>query len=148
MTDNRLVDLLALKRSLQCTVCAELMSLPFVFECGHTFCYACSFEWLRSHSRSCPTCRHVVHRKPVICYALKELCINFLNSQDLPPAEGRSSRLNQVEQEALFKSHHSAFPDLFRDDSFNLHGGRLEDTEERVLRCVRCQWEVEGPECM
>lgn len=140
-------DLLTLKRILVCQICSELMFTPFVMSCGHTFCYGCSNEWLKSR-KTCPTCRNKISRKPVTCYPLKEMACFLAERQEGPSLCGdvRSLRDMKIEQESLLQSHGTSFPDLFAEMS-NIHGNRLEDLEDHVIRCARCQWEVEGPEC-
>eukprot|EP00741_Cyanophora_paradoxa_P012451 tig00020610_g12030.t1 len=39
-----------------CPICFQSFKLPVKAECGHPFCKACAFEWLR-RSASCPICR-------------------------------------------------------------------------------------------
>lgn len=82
-----------------------------------------------------------------MCYAIKEMC-SILVEQELstnPSDGGKLLRDRQKEQELLLISHHSTgFPGLFRDHWASNHGGRVEDEEEHVMRCVRCHWEIEG----
>lgn len=147
--EDHTADLSALNRCLLCQICSELMTLPYVFVCGHTFCYGCSFEWLKSH-KSCPTCRTVIRQKPVLCYPLKEVCNVLLDRQELlsPHKDGAALRKTQSEQEAFFQGHPVAFPELFAEPkTFAIHGGRIEDSEDHVMRCARCLWETQGPEC-
>lgn len=142
-------DLHSIQRNLTCLVCLSLMTLPFVFSCSHTFCYGCSFEWLKSH-KTCPTCRHLIRQKPILCHPIKEMCNVFIERQELlfPLGEGLLLRERQKEQDDLLKSHQSeTFPGLFRDHLEGSYGGRVIDTGDYVMRCIRCHWEIEGPEC-
>ena len=40
---------------LNCPICQEVISDPFVTTCGHTFCYKCLSTHLATKS-SCPSC--------------------------------------------------------------------------------------------
>lgn len=81
-----------------------------------------------------------------MCYAIKDMCSVLLEQELLvnPHGEARDLRDRQLEQELLFMSHQpDGFPGLFRDHGGHNHGGRVEDEEEHVMRCVRCHWEIE-----
>ena len=41
---------------LQCIICNDIFEIPFVTNCGHTFCKKCIEEW-RKESEKCPICR-------------------------------------------------------------------------------------------
>ena len=41
---------------LQCIICNDIFEIPFVTNCGHTFCKKCIEEW-RKQSEKCPICR-------------------------------------------------------------------------------------------
>ncbi|KAG7098195.1 hypothetical protein E1B28_000163 [Marasmius oreades] len=78
----------AITQLIKCDVCQGYMQNPTVVtECGHTFCQACLHEWFSiARARrwedegwvsppeyTCPLCRRVVHRRPTVVYALKEI---------------------------------------------------------------------------
>lgn len=148
--ENLNTDMQRLTKNLHCQICMDLLSEPYALSCGHTFCYYCSFEWLKSH-KSCPTCRAKISQPPTFVFAIKEMCQVVIERKELldPHGEGHQARTRQIEQEALVKSHHPIFPGLFSDVTrMNLNGGRIDDPEDHVLRCIRCHWEVEGPFCV
>lgn len=138
-----------LSKALQCQICTDTMTTPFVLSCGHSFCYSCAYQWLRSH-RTCPACRKRIRSKPVLVYSLKDVSSilsrhrsgNLSNSTTVDVLRGLS------EKEQIYKDHSEEyFPGLFRELGDHISGGRLQDTEDRVTRCIRCYWEIEGSEC-
>ncbi|ORY74866.1 hypothetical protein BCR37DRAFT_384309 [Protomyces lactucae-debilis] len=141
-------DFTKLRKQLNCHICTELMFEPMVLtECGHTFCYGCSYDWLKTH-KTCPTCRAKVRTKPTPIYLIRELVDVFVNRIELqsPLDEGAVLRQHQEEQRLVVASHRDdSYPGLFPD--IPKHGGRLVDHEDRVMRCINCHWEIDGTVC-
>lgn len=82
-----------------------------------------------------------------MCYAIKDLCSAVVDHESLnsQSSESRILQQRQAEQELLLRSHPpGGFPGLFREHDVGGYGGRVEDEEEHVLRCIRCHWEIEG----
>ena len=65
-------DLQRITKSLHCEICTELFCEPFALACGHTFCYSCTCDWLKT-SKTCPTCRAKVIQEPSHVFILKEM---------------------------------------------------------------------------
>ena len=89
-------------------------------------------------------------------YLIKEMCDTLADriELDAPHGEGRFVRERQAEQRELYRKHESdLYPGLFQDGSSParslVHGGRVYDRTDNVIRCVSCQWELEDIyECM
>lgn len=62
---ERSVDLEFLQAELLCSICQDWLASPASLECGHTFCFLCVDQWLRSGGSECPVCRQEVTRVPV-----------------------------------------------------------------------------------
>lgn len=64
-----------------------------------------------------------------------------------PESQGSRFHREQADADKLVRDHaNDLFPGLFHTRV--IHGNRLRDEEDNVLRCVRCNWEVEGPTCV
>jgi hypothetical protein len=58
---------------LNCKVCLDIVDIPFSIKCGHTFCFNCIFNWLKSYLH-CPFCRQSAYRFELVpCYMVYEL---------------------------------------------------------------------------
>lgn len=137
-----------LYKILQCQICMDLMSSTFVLSCGHSYCYDCTYQWLRSH-RNCPSCRKRITTKPVLAYSLKELRDILIRHQRQADRGSKAAALleRNAEEKEVYQKHASdPFPGMFREDDHNL-GGRVFDGADNVWRCSRCHWEVEDLEC-
>lgn len=148
-TESCVRDLSAIEKILRCEICRDLMAFPFILNCGHTFCYSCEFEWLKSH-RSCPRCRARVRTKPILVYVLKEIVDVIIRGrgQKSTTSELYDTEHYKEQEEALARHGQDPFPGLFRSTEMDTAGGMVADPEDHVLRCTRCHWEVEGPECL
>lgn len=148
MSEDLAHDLQKIGNILQCQICTEFMSSPFVLTCGHNFCLTCIREWLTAH-RNCPICRSSVKHRPVLNYVVREILEILIRRQDILSAETSSWRLQQEAQDDFLRENIAdPFPGLFRNSLFSTHGGRLRDHEDNIVRCIRCHWEVEGDECL
>ncbi|WBW74967.1 ubiquitin-protein ligase E3 Dbl5 [Schizosaccharomyces osmophilus] len=126
-----------LKKTIDCPICTETLQRPFTTPCGHTYCYECLKSWLKA-SKSCPTCRQKVHTQPSPAYLVYDLMgiiasvdpsLSLLKTRDDP-----SKRREEVLFDGMFKEAESLYPT-----------GIVQDAEDGVLRCARCQWELENP---
>lgn len=52
----------------ECNICFDTPAEPVVTPCGHLYCWACLYRWLRLHAASpgCPVCKAAVSRETVI----------------------------------------------------------------------------------
>ncbi|EPX71784.1 ubiquitin-protein ligase E3 [Schizosaccharomyces octosporus yFS286] len=126
-----------LKKTIDCPICTETLQRPFTTPCGHTYCYECLKNWLKT-SKSCPTCRQKIHTQPSPAYLVYDLMgiiasvdpsLSLLKTRDDP-----SKRQEEVLFDGIFKDTESMYPT-----------GIVQDAEDGVLRCARCQWELENP---
>lgn len=141
--------LVSLRRSLSCEICSDVIVAPFLLTCGHGFCYTCLYEWLRCH-QTCPSCRAKVTRKPIYIYQIKAMSDIFIQYSRIHSTTSESDIIQdrQLQQEQFYaKNRLDPFP-FVRDNEDYIHSSRIEDPEEHVMRCIRCHWEVDGPECM
>lgn len=120
---------------LHCTICLDLLALPAILKCGHTFCSPCLHSHLSLSRKWCPTCRAHVSAAPVPNMALQDIL-----HAALPHVEPAHS--------AEIESRATAFRALETPWSF-LGGSQqpILDLEDGVLRCPTCLFELEGGEC-
>jgi hypothetical protein len=74
---------------------------------------------------------------------------SIVRRSELVDPEGQGSRYHreQADADKVVRDHaDDLFPGLF--PMRLTHGNRMLDEEDNVLRCVRCNWEVEGPTCV
>ncbi|GJP39452.1 hypothetical protein CLOM_g23822 [Closterium sp. NIES-68] len=52
----------------ECNICFETANDPVITLCGHLFCWACLYRWLRRnpHNKECPVCKAAVDEAKVI----------------------------------------------------------------------------------
>lgn len=147
--DLILKDQLILKiiSSLECLICSEVMHVPFLASCGHSFCYNCLNAWFKNKV-NCPTCRTELEQPPVLNIRLKDISKNItdiiietlednLHKEELSAA--RESALDDYEEGKKAKS-------LF-EDAFS-SALTLVDTSDGVPRCGNCHWEAHGTTCL
>lgn len=147
--DGQLKDELILKiiSSLECLICSELMHVPFLASCGHSFCYGCLDVWFETKV-NCPTCRKDMKEPPLLNLSLKEhskaisdLIIDTLEDQQLR-AEMAQSRAQLIDDYEKASRSKSLFGKAF------LSALTLVDTSDGVPRCGNCHWEAHGSVCL
>jgi hypothetical protein len=59
----------------RCPICLDHITCATVVQCGHTFCENCIAAWLEEKRGcpTCPTCRSMVHGRPVRSLLLDDL---------------------------------------------------------------------------
>uniref|UniRef100_A0A060T9A7 ARAD1C42724p n=1 Tax=Blastobotrys adeninivorans TaxID=409370 RepID=A0A060T9A7_BLAAD len=139
--DSALDALIKIQYTVVCSICQDIMHAPCVTSCGHGFCYECLSEWLKSHAKTCPTCRHKLTQRPSLSHGLKEISsvlVDALISADPSKSEeyetARKKAITEYEED--IKYHGVPFP-------FSFEATTLADVEDGVMRCPRCHWEVE-----
>lgn len=65
------MDKTVIDDKLSCSICYNKFRLPFVFDCGHSFCIACTYQQLQ-RSRECALCRAPVN-KVIANHSLRDL---------------------------------------------------------------------------
>lgn len=147
--DLILKDELILKviSSLECLICSEVMHVPFLASCGHSFCYNCLNAWFTTKV-NCPTCRSELEQPPVLNIRLKDISKNITDivietMEDTHHKEqlesARQTILDDFEEARKKKS-------LF-DEAFN-SALTLVDNSDGVPRCGNCHWEAHGSTCL
>ncbi|GBL48628.1 hypothetical protein CJJ07_001316 [Candidozyma auris] len=133
--------------SLECSICSEVMHVPFLASCGHTFCYNCLNAWFETKI-NCPTCRAELEQPPVLNIQLKDISkritdIIIETMEDNHHKESleaaRKSVLDDFEES---KKKTSLFGDAFNSAL------TLVDNSDGVPRCGNCHWEAHGSTCL
>lgn len=151
-------DLEAMRNLVTCQICHRFMYEPYAVSCGHTYCYSCLSQWFADkHKKTCPDCRTVITQHPTPSYVLREMVLIFASRTELlPDGETAEDHKQQAQAEAdlvardkadthprtggLFKGGFGRFAQLRRT--------ALHDTEDGVMRCAVCHWEVEDGFCV
>jgi len=163
--------LMSMHASLQCQVCLELLTNPYVLgKCGHVCCQTCLESWFR-HSpqagaallygedggendiplhlrqKSCPHCRAAVRVRPVPLYLIKGLT-GVMSAPGL---------LDKSVLEIQAEVQENATPAVTPDDPWEAFfpnvprrgAGLLVDEEDGgVIRCEDCFYEVVDGQCV
>ncbi|KAF3990227.1 hypothetical protein FT663_03271 [Candidozyma haemuli var. vulneris] len=147
--DVALKDQLILKviSSLECSICSEVMHVPFLASCGHSFCYNCLNAWF-ANKVNCPTCRTELEQPPVLNIRLKDISKNITDiiietMEDTHHKEQlESARQSILDDYEEAKNKKSLFDDAF-DSALT-----LVDNSDGVPRCGNCHWEAHGSTCL
>ncbi|KAL2311846.1 Ubiquitin-protein ligase E3 [Schizosaccharomyces pombe] len=126
-----------IKKTLECPICTEALQRPFTTHCGHTYCYECLLNWLKE-SKSCPTCRQKLYTQPSPAYLVYEIMNVVAASNSGFPLVGINENPAKKQKEVLFDG-------MFKQEDSHYPRSILVDSEDGVLRCARCQWELENP---
>lgn len=132
--------------TLECLVCSELMHVPFLASCGHSFCYGCLNLWFESKV-NCPTCRTDMETQPVLNIVLRDVSktisdviLDTLQDEARQLLlEARSERILEYEDDMR---HGRLFGEAFKS------APTLVDTSDGVPRCGNCHWEAHGSVCL
>ncbi|ODV69637.1 hypothetical protein HYPBUDRAFT_95687, partial [Hyphopichia burtonii NRRL Y-1933] len=146
MGNDKKVSLLdSITDTLECAICSEIMHVPFLASCGHSFCYGCLKSWFENKV-NCPTCRKDFEYAPVINLQLKQISKNIfqmmleLSKEDTKPRlRHQTSMLEEYEDDFANKR---LFGDAFKSTL------TLIDRSDGVPRCGNCHWEAHGSSCL
>lgn len=131
----------------ECSVCSEIMNVPFMGSCGHTFCYECLKSWF-TNKVNCPTCRQSFEYPPVLDVPLKDISRNITdliietcndNTEKQKMIESREESIDVYDRDYRAKT---LFDDVF---DFTL---TVIDKSDGVPRCGNCHWEANGSVCL
>ncbi|CAB4462537.1 hypothetical protein RhiirA5_504940 [Rhizophagus irregularis] len=131
------------KSGLACIICTGYLANPCTINCGHSFCYSCLREWLktnRENGSNCPSCRAKITTYPVLSYVLKDQVEAMIEQLSSEEKKGILETLEKEDQ--IYKQISDHWAGIF-DPSVR----PLVDDEDGVLRCPNCGWEVEGSVC-
>ncbi|GES93881.1 RING finger protein PSH1 [Rhizophagus clarus] len=131
------------KSGLACIICTGYLANPCTINCGHSFCYSCLREWLktnRENGSKCPSCRAKITTYPVLSYVLKDQVEAMI--EQLPPEEKKGVLETLEKEDQIYRQISDHWAGIF-DPSVR----PLLDEEDGVLRCPNCGWEVEGSIC-
>jgi hypothetical protein len=123
----------ALKKSVSCLICQEIMASPHNLECGHAFCFECVFAWFKK-SQTCPICRKGISTIPSISWSLQE------------QIEMLTENLNEEEKNS-FNERLVLSKKNMTENSWKLISKPNLDLTDQVFRCTECGWEMNGEEC-
>ncbi|XP_029177306.1 breast cancer type 1 susceptibility protein homolog [Nylanderia fulva] len=65
----------SMQKSLECTICLEMMTEPTKTRCGHSFCKSCIGKVLTKKGASCPLCKKNLNRRNISKDDHLEACI-------------------------------------------------------------------------
>lgn len=148
--DTHLKDaaILQILSTLECVICLEVMHVPFLCSCGHSFCYGCLNSWFQT-KLNCPTCRTELNEPPTLNIQLRDISKSMtdLYIDSLEDGETRKSLKDlRLEHELEYETANQTKKTLF-GDSFKLVVTIL-DTSDGVSRCGNCHWEAHGSYCL
>lgn len=147
--DKLLTDdlLRRISASTECSVCSEVMIVPVLLACGHSFCYDCCNSWFDTKV-TCPTCRHELEHPPILNVQLKEIA-NYLidmtitHEGDAEEAERLQQRRDEANKSYNYDlNHNKLYGETFKSVM------TLVDNSDGVPRCGNCHWEAHGEECL
>lgn len=141
-----LAGLLAkISNSLECAICSELMHIPFITSCGHSFCYECLTSWFQN-KLNCPTCRKDLEQPPTLNVQLKTISRNItellIDTNNEDKDEIIKSRESADAQYMQALENRSLFDEIFK------RAITLIDNSDGVPRCGNCHWEAHGSVCL
>lgn len=130
----------------ECSICKEIMHLPFTIKCGHTFCYDCLCLWFENKT-NCPTCRSKTECVPILNLQLKDVSKNIMdlfikNKKD----ENEKKQIISMIKLAYTNYKNDKKSNSFFGNIFNL-ALILRDESDGVSRCLKCNWEAFGSSC-
>lgn len=121
-------------------------------ECGHSYCYTCLKTWFSSDTNrgglSCPECRAIVNRIPIVNTALQSWLNNTLdilgvkkNDDDrykrLMSAQSAEVRTYQDDKKA-----DDLFGNIFKSSAQAI----ADESDDGIIRCSNCLWELDVDE--
>lgn len=148
--DTSLKDaaILQILSNLECVICLEVMHIPFLCSCGHSFCYGCLNSWFKT-KLNCPTCRTDLDEPPTLNIQLRDIskAMTDLYLDCLEDGEARKSLKDlRLEHEFEYETAKQTRKLLF-GSSFQLVPTII-DTSDGVSRCGNCHWEAHGSFCL
>lgn len=148
--DSSLKDaaILQILSTLECVICLEIMHVPFLCSCGHSFCYGCLNSWFKT-KLNCPTCRTDLDEPPTLNIQLRDIskAMTDLYIDSLEDGEVRKSLKDlRLEHELEYETAKQTRKMLF-GSSFQLVPTII-DTSDGVSRCGNCHWEAHGSFCL
>lgn len=132
--------------TLECTICLDVMHVPFLAQCGHSFCYGCLKLWFDT-KLNCPTCRKDMEYPPILNIQLKEVSNAMTN---LIRQNGPAYEADQLQSQREANEHEYELDFRRRKlfgDKFDL-ALTLIDKSDGVARCGNCHWEAHGLVCL
>lgn len=139
--------ILKIAATLECLVCSELMHVPFLAQCGHSFCYGCLNAWFESKV-NCPTCRKDMETAPVLNIQLRDVSKTISDvvidsiANDSHKSLLRDARQERIDEFDQDNRNNRLFGDSFKSTL------TLVDTSDGVPRCGNCHWEAHGSVCL
>lgn len=145
--DVLLKDQLLLKivSTLECLVCSEVMHVPFLALCGHSFCYSCLNAWFET-KLNCPTCRTDLEQPPVLNMQLKDVSKSLTDIIIETMEEGQHKHDLEEARQLVLDEYEASKSNLF-GEAFT-SALTLIDNSDGVPRCGNCHWEAHGSQCL
>lgn len=139
--------LLSVISHLECLVCSEVMHVPFLAQCGHSFCYGCLNSWFETKV-NCPTCRQDMELPPILNIQLREVSKNISDLViDSMEDEVHKKELQDARASVIEEYDHDVRKKSVFGEAFN-NAPTLVDKSDGVPRCGNCHWEAHGDICL
>lgn len=139
--------ILSIISHLECLVCSEVMHVPFLAQCGHSFCYGCLNSWFETKV-NCPTCRQDMELVPVLNLQLREVSKTITDLViDSMEDELHKKELQDARAAAVEEYDHDVRKNSLFGEAFN-NAPTLVDKSDGVPRCGNCHWEAHGDVCL
>ena len=132
----------SLLKTITCEICFDIMTVPHITECGHSYCYSCIHTWAGTDDRkqSCPSCRKSLLTKPALNHTLQN-CIAIIVA-NMPMREKESAMERLAEKEQIFRDLSDPWPMWVSSKPQWIY-----DEMDDVTRCAACGCEIEDSYC-
>ncbi|SGZ53793.1 CIC11C00000000358 [Sungouiella intermedia] len=138
---------LSIISNLECLICSEVMHVPYLAQCGHSFCYGCLNSWFETKV-NCPTCRTDMDLQPTLNIQLRDVSKSITDlviecmEDEVHQKELKEARTNVIEEHEEDLRKRSLFGEAFNN------APTLVDKSDGVPRCGNCHWEAHGSVCL
>ena len=122
-----------LKKSVTCQICQEIMTLPHNLDCGHAFCYECTYAWFKK-SPTCPICRKGITTVPSNSWSIQQQVDLLLESLDEEETKEYQNKLKTAKENS-------------KKNPIKLMKNPNIDPKDQVFRCAECDWELIKGKC-
>eukprot|EP01080_Neovahlkampfia_damariscottae_P011506 gene11506-4670_t len=109
------------------------MTLPHNLDCGHAFCYECTYAWFNK-SPTCPICRKGITTVPSIAWSIQQQIDLVLDSLEEEELKQYNEKLKTAK-------------DNSKKNPIKLKKNPNLDATDQVFRCSECDWELVKGNC-
>ena len=132
----------ALLKVINCEICLDVLAVPHITECGHSYCYNCIHTWAsrEGSNQTCPSCRKSLLTKPAVNHTLQN-CISLIVAQ-MEESEKIAAIKRLEDAETAFRKMGDPWPDWSTSKPRWAY-----DAADDVNRCMECGCEIEDNYC-